>query len=134
MVIFDSAKFVPIATFFLAGGIGTAARYLLSVGVHRICGEHFPWGILTVNLLGCFLFGVLFVLFEHRFSHDPSLKWIFLTGFLGAFTTFSTFMFDTVHLLEQAKYIHACANLLTHNILGILMIFTGLAVGRYFCV
>ena len=122
---------IPIMVFFLAGGCGAAARYLLSAGVHRICGENFPWGILVVNLLGCFLFGLCFILLERWFPPDVSgtQKWIFLTGFLGAFTTFSTFMFDTVTLLEQAKYMHACANLLTHNVLGIIMIFCGLTVG-----
>ncbi len=125
--------YVQIAVLLFAGGCGAVGRYALSACVHRVMGEHFPWGILAVNLLGCFLFGVLFIVMEHWFLHDLSLKWVFLTGFLGAFTTFSTFMFDTVTLLEQAKYVHACANLLTHNVLGIFMIVCGLAVGRYFC-
>lgn len=123
--------FAQISVLLLAGGFGAVARHSLSVGVHRVFGENFPWGILAVNLLGCFLFGVLFMVMEHWFLHDMSLKWIALTGFLGAFTTFSTFMFDTVTLLEQAKYVHACANLLTHNVLGLVMIFCGLAVGRW---
>ncbi|MDO5113895.1 MAG: fluoride efflux transporter CrcB [Planctomycetia bacterium] len=113
----------------LAGGLGAIGRYALSTWGNRLWGEDYPWGILCVNLAGCFLFGFLFVWFT---EHSPSAlgRIIFLTGFLGAFTTFSTFMFDTVILLEQGRHAAALSNLCFHNLLGIVMIYAGFLLAR----
>lgn len=112
----------------LAGGLGAVSRYALSAGLESCvwCGK--PWGILICNLLGCFVFGVLSIFLTRNFT--PELKLVVLTGFLGAFTTFSTFMFDTVSLLEQSRYAAAGANLVLHNLLGILMILGGVLLGK----
>lgn len=117
-----------IAFLLLAGGLGAVSRYALSAGLNGCawCGK--PWGILICNLLGCFLFGLLSVVLTRNF--DAETKLIVLTGFLGAFTTFSTFVFDTVDLLDQSRYLTACANVLLHNFLGILMVLGGLLTGR----
>ncbi len=113
----------------LAGGFGAISRFLLSAWLNECswCGR--PWGILICNLLGCFLFGFLAFFFTRWLS--PEVKLVVLTGFLGAFTTFSTFMFDTVELFEQSRYAEACLNLLFHNGLGIVMILAGLMFGKY---
>lgn len=112
----------------LAGGLGAVSRYALSAGLNSCswCGK--PWGILVCNLLGCFLFGMLSVLLTRNFA--PETKLIVLTGFLGAFTTFSTFIFDVVDLLNESRYVMAFANLLLHNLLGILMVAGGLMTGK----
>lgn len=112
----------------LAGGLGAVSRYALSAGLNSCdwCGK--PWGVLICNLIGCFLFGVLSIYLTRNFT--PDLKLIVLTGFLGAFTTFSTFIFDTVDLLEQSRYAAAAANLVLHNLLGIMMVLGGVLLGR----
>lgn len=114
----------------LAGGLGVVSRFLLSAWLNESawCGK--PWGILICNLLGCFLFGFLTAFFTRWTS--PELKLVILTGFLGAFTTFSSFMFDTVELLEQSRYAAALLNLLFHNGLGIVMVMAGLMLGKCF--
>lgn len=128
----EAAAFPALLTriFFLllAGGLGAVSRYFLSVGLNTAswCGK--PWGILLCNLLGCLLFGFLSEVLSRNF--DPEVKLIVLTGFLGAFTTFSTFAFDSLGLLSEARYMAALANLLIHNVGGILMAAAGLALGK----
>lgn len=113
----------------LAGGLGAVCRYGLSTWLSSCdwCGK--PWGILVCNLLGCFLIGALSVVLTRHCSAETQL--IVITGFLGAFTTFSTYALDTVVLIEQTRYAAAFMNLLLHNFLGIAMAFGGLTLGRF---
>lgn len=122
----------------LAGVLGTLARYFLSGFVQRAAGEGFPFGTLAVNALGCLAFGFVWALAEGRFLEgkavpavlSPDARAVVLVGFLGAFTTFSSFAFETGQLLRDARYGLAAANLLAQNTLGIAAFFLGLALGK----
>ncbi|WP_198148050.1 fluoride efflux transporter FluC [Elstera litoralis] len=72
----------------LGGGLGSAARYLMVLGVGRWLGTGFPWGTLSVNLLGCFLMGLLTALFTGPLPVSSDTRLFFTTGLLGGFTTF----------------------------------------------
>ncbi|MCX6133436.1 MAG: fluoride efflux transporter CrcB [Ignavibacteriales bacterium] len=97
---------------FAGGGIGAVTRYWLSGLIHQRFGTEFPSGTLMVNIIGCFLIGVLMSMLEDRFVVYPSLR-IFLTiGILGGFTTFSSFSFETVALLRDGEVFYASANVL----------------------
>lgn len=112
-----------------AGAAGTLARYAIAGLTMRLMGSQFPWGTLAVNLLGCFLFGLIWTIGQsQRISPEASL--IVLVGFMGAFTTFSSFAFETRHLLDSGRYLHASANLLFQNALGVAGVVLGIAVGR----
>jgi CrcB protein len=113
-----------------AGAAGTVLRYSLAAIVQRFCGPGFPWGTLTVNALGCFLFGLLWTLAEERLVIGPQVRLIALTGFMGAFTTFSTFAYETSELLRAAEWATAVANFAGQNVLGIACVFLGFALGR----
>jgi CrcB protein len=114
----------------VAGVCGTLARYGLSGWVQRVAGAGFPWGTLVVNLVGCFLFGLVWALAEYRLAISAELRTIVLIGFMGAFTTFSSFAFETSQLFRDSQYLMACANIAGQNILGIAGLFAGLALGR----
>lgn len=114
----------------IAGAIGTLCRYGLSSLVQRLAPAPFPWGTLTVNALGCFLFGVVWTLAEIRLAIDGNVRAILLVGFMGAFTTFSTYAFETSALLRAADWAAATGNVLGHNLLGVLLFFLGAGLGR----
>jgi CrcB protein len=114
----------------LAGATGTLLRYGLSGVTQRICGEKFPWGTLAVNALGCFLFGLVWTLAEDRMLISGRTRFLVLTGFMGAFTTFSTFAFETSQLLDDAQWGLALGNLAGQVVLGLIGVFLGLAAGR----
>jgi len=84
----------------LAGGLGTLSRYGLSGIVQRSSSGSFPWGTLVVNITGCLMFGVVWAIVENRFQISSDIRTIVLVGFMGAFTTFSTFVFETQALLQ----------------------------------
>jgi CrcB protein len=92
------------------GALGATARFLISTGVHRIAGAAFPYGTLTVNILGSLLIGFLFSYFEQSIA--PVQKALFVTGMLGALTTFSTFSLETLLILQDGLYFKALLNIL----------------------
>ena len=114
----------------LAGALGALARYSLGGLVQRYSGFTFPVGTLVVNLLVTFLFGFIWALVEQRLVVSVETRVIILSGFLGAFTTFSSFMFETSTLVGDGQWGFAALNLTTQIILGLLAMFLGLAAGR----
>jgi fluoride exporter len=112
----------------LAGAAGTLARYWLSSLVQQVGA--FPWGTFAVNMIGSFLFGVVWTLAEERMVISADTRLIILTGFMGAFTTFSTFMFETSNFLRQSQWLLAFGNIALQLLVGLACMFLGLAVGR----
>jgi fluoride exporter len=114
----------------LAGAAGTLARYGLGGFVQMHYGKIFPWGTVVVNLLGCLLFGVVWSSLEERWPGSSQLRTILLIGFMGGFTTFSTFIFETEELLRDAEWLPALGYFSLHNVGGLAAIVVGLALGR----
>lgn len=112
----------------LAGAVGTVARYGLVTWTQRFSTSGFPWGTLTVNLLGCFLFGLVVKLTAGKWL-SAEAQLILLTGFMGAFTTFSSFAYDNVVLLQTGRYLEAGVNIIGQNVAGIVLLFLGAWVG-----
>jgi len=94
----------------LGGVVGTGARYGLGEFVTKKVGAGFPWGTLAVNVSGCFVVGFLDTLFQKKFQLSPHYRVLLITGFCGAFTTFSTFMMQTSQLWKETGPVPALAN------------------------
>jgi CrcB protein len=114
----------------LAGAAGTLCRFGLAGLVNTVLGKSFPWGTLAVNAVGCLLFGLIAPHVETRLTLSPQTRLILLTGFLGAFTTFSTFAFETTELIQKQAWLAVGANMLAQNVLGILCVLAGMALAR----
>ena len=115
----------------LGGSLGALSRYGVSLLAVKLFGVKFPWGTLIVNLSGCFLIGLAFAWGERGFGiMNPSVRLFFMTGFLGALTTFSTFGLGIVTALQAGRYLVAAANILANNVIGIALVFLGMVVGR----
>jgi fluoride exporter len=114
----------------LAGFVGTLGRYWLSGIVARRYGETFPFGTLAVNLIGCFLVGLLFYVMQERFLVDQNVRTIILIGLLGGFTTFSSLGLQTFTLLQDGEFGLAAANLGVSNLIGLFMVWAGYTLAR----
>lgn len=114
----------------LAGACGTLARYGLAGVVQRWLGGNFPWGTAAVNVLGCLLFGIVWAAGSERAIISPGARIIILTGFMGAFTTFSTFIAETSHLLTGTQLLLGFTNIVLQLVVGSGGFFLGLAIGR----
>ena len=119
-------------TMAIAGGgaLGALMRFWVSNGVYSMLGRGFPYGTLTVNFLGSLIMGLLYVLFLERMSVGPEMRGALLIGFLGAFTTFSTFSIETMNLIEQADYVKAGVNMLVSVVACVVAAWLGMLIGR----
>jgi CrcB protein len=88
----------------VGGAIGSVLRYLLNIEVSRNLGTNFPWGILVVNILGCFVMGAIAESFALKFSAPQEVRSFIMTGIMGGFTTFSAFALDTGNLVERDAF------------------------------
>jgi CrcB protein len=111
----------------LAGSLGVLARLGAVRCLEPWCTS-FPWAILAVNVAGCLSFGVAWGAGSGRWPE--AVQAAVLAGFFGAFTTFSSFAFDCVRLLEQGRVLAAVANVVGQNVLGGLAMVGGIAAGR----
>jgi CrcB protein len=116
----------------LGGAAGSLARYGLSTWVHGFAGRGFPWGTLTVNVLGCAAMGALFVLLTERFADTSVLRAGLLIGVLGGFTTFSSFSIETFNLIEQGEHAKALLNAAASLLLCVGATWIGVIIGRQF--
>ncbi len=91
------------------GFFGAISRFLIAGGVQKLFGGFFPVGTLSVNVLGSFIIGIAALYFEQIVA--PEYRAFFITGFLGALTTFSTFSYETTMLIEQSAYYKAFLNI-----------------------
>lgn len=112
------------------GALGALGRFWVSTGVYRILGRDFPWGTLAVNTLGSCLMGLLFALFIERQAAGPEVRAAVLVGFLGAFTTFSTFSLETLALIEEGYLGRAFLNMWASVLVCLLACWVGVLLGR----
>lgn len=111
----------------LAGGF---ARYWLAGAVYRGLGTSFPHGTFAVNMLGCFLLGLFDALAMSRFVLGPSARLLLMTGFCGAFTTFSTLILETANLMKEGDFVRALLNTLGSLLFGLILLRLGALAGR----
>ena len=114
----------------LGGAVGAVFRFWLSRAVYGWFGSAFPWGTLSVNVLGSLIIGFLSVLLIDRLAVAPEWRSIILVGGIGSFTTFSTFSLETIDLLRSSGIWPALANVGGSVILGLLACACGLWLGR----
>lgn len=114
----------------VSGAIGALARWGVSIGSHALLGRGWPIGTLVVNVVGCFVFGLADAMIQRNHPADSAWRLLWLTGFCGAFTTFSTFAFDLVELHTTRGMIAAVANAGLHLALGLAAVVVGAILGR----
>ncbi len=113
-----------------AGGfLGASARYLVAQWADARFGKAFPWGILLINLSGSFLLALFLSFVAERAHIDPRTRLFIATGFFGAYTTYSTFAYDSATLLANGNWVGAAGNILGTNLLCIAGAIAGLMIG-----
>jgi fluoride exporter len=113
----------------LGGSLGAASRYSIGLLAAKAWGTQFPWGTMTVNLIGCFLIGLIFALTDRVRLLTPDMRLLLITGFLGALTTFSSFSLETVNAGRAGLALQPLVNILVNNLGGLALTFIGMWVG-----
>lgn len=112
------------------GAAGALLRYWMSSGIHRVLGQGFPYGTLTINVTGSICMGLCYVLLVERVLAGTEWRAGMMIGLLGAYTTFSSFSIETMNLLEAGQPLRAVLNILLSVTLCLLGCWLGMAIGR----
>ena len=118
----------PFLAISVGGALGANTRYLVGTWVTTQWGTQFPVGTLLINVSGSCVLGVYLTLATERFAGHPAVRLLVATGFLGAYTTFSTFAFESVGLVRRRAYFLATSNVLGSTVLGLLGAWIGAMV------
>lgn len=111
--------------------IGANLRYLVGLWASGRWGVGFPYGTFIVNISGCFLIGLFFGLGATRINISPELRLFFAVGFLGAFTTFSSFGYESISLLRRGDLLLSLLNIFGSNLVGLLAVIVGLWLAEF---
>jgi CrcB protein len=115
----------------VGGFVGSVLRYLTSGFVFKLIGKpYFPYGTFAVNIIGCLLFGFLIGLSENRQLFTPETRMLIFVGFLGGFTTFSTFGYEVFSFARDGQIISLLVNILLHLVLGIGAVWLGYSLSK----
>ena len=112
------------------GAVGALMRYVLGSRIALVAGNAFPWGTLIINVVGCFLAGLLLTLFVTRIPVSDLLRNGIQIGLLGGFTTFSAFSIDAIALFDQGLWLRGFLYIITSVIVSLLGAYLGMSVGR----
>lgn len=120
---------INIISVVIGGGLGSVCRYLLSLLAGKLFGNDFPIGTLSVNLIGCFLIGLGFALAERNII-SPTVRLLFMTGFLGGLTTFSTYALESANFITNGQISAALITIVENNLGGLALVFLGIWLGK----
>lgn len=112
----------------IGGGMGSVLRYITSSFMTKYFPSSFPWGTLSVNVLGCLLMGVLLSLGERQSWMNNDLRLLWLTGFCGGYTTFSTFASENIQLWQSGQILTVIAYTIASVLLGLVAVWLGLVM------
>jgi CrcB protein len=114
-----------------AGGfIGAVVRYALATWIGQKWGRSFPLGTFVINVSGSFLIGLLMTLLTEKFTMNPQWRLLMVVGFLGAYTTFSTFEYETGNLLKDGEIVLATLNVVFSVVLGFVALKLGEVIAK----
>ncbi len=120
-----------LAAVAIGGAAGAVMRWLVASGVQKMAGGAFPWGTFAVNALGSFLLGFLFVWLIERSTASELVRLAITVGFLGAFTTFSTYSLESVRLLQEGAFSLAFVNIIGQVMICLLLTWVGVQLARF---
>lgn len=114
----------------IGGFLGANARYLLVNWIGMRYGTHFPYGTLCINVTGSFIIGLFLVLISERFPVHPNWRLFFSVGFLGGYTTFSAFSFESLALIQHGFWLPGLVNIVGSVLLSLVATLSGMALAR----
>ncbi len=112
------------------GAVGASLRYLVSGLVYQRLGTSFPYGTMAVNVVGCFLIGLVMSVTEDRFIINQNFRLFLTVGMFGGFTTFSTYSYESLVLLRDGQGVYAMMNLAGSVVAGLAAVYVGTVAGR----
>ena len=114
----------------VGGFVGSIARFWLAVYVGQRMGTRFPYGTFLINISGSFLIGLVMTILTERTHLSPTYRYLIPIGFIGGYTTFSTFEYETLRAIQDGQFTIGLLNIVLSVVFGFVMVWTGAIVGK----